>query len=218
MFAADYMRKYAFKTARIIDVGCGDGESLSMLKNITGLSNLTGMDITMHYLRKAQERTGCNIVLGSILDDELVESRRGFWDFVVMKAVLHHLIEKNRTSSYKAAKIAIRNSLSLLSQDGRLFIYEPAHGPKFLMDLVFYVKKIFSRFSSNRIELSRQWLNIGQPVVSYYEPGQIETMVKEAGGEIVEAQVIDKKRLGFVIKRTGIGLVIKKGEPREKRE
>ncbi len=211
MFAADYMRRHARKTARLIDVGCGDGESLSMLKDKAGLSDLTGMDITMHYLAKAQERTGCNIVLGSILDGELVKARRGSWDFVVMKAVLHHLIEKNRASSYRAARTAIKNSLSLLGQDGRLFIYEPAHGPKFLMDLVFHVKKVFSHLSSNRIELTRKWLNIGQPVVSYYEPGQIEAMVKEAGGEIVESRVIDTKRLGYVIKRTGVGLVIKKG-------
>src|SRR4029079_18976373 len=79
-FALSFLRGRAGESSRLIDVGCGDGATLWMIKNNAPISSLTGMDISENYLRKAAHSVGCETIHGSILDAELVTRHAGTFD------------------------------------------------------------------------------------------------------------------------------------------
>jgi SAM-dependent methyltransferase len=209
-FALDYINQHADNTTKLIDIGCGDGSTLLLIKENSRICNLTGMDISEQYLNKAKMNVQCNTIQASILDNDIIQQYRDHYDFCILGAVLHHIIKKTRKSSYRAVHRAIKNSLELLKNDGYLIIFEPTLRPKFLMDVIFYIKKFFSLFTSNRIELGFRWLNIGLPIVSYYTKSQIYDTLKTLDVFIVENKIIDKYRVGLFIQREGIGLILQK--------
>jgi hypothetical protein len=75
---------------------------------------------------------------------------------------------------------------------------------------VFWIKRILGSFISSRVELGPQWLNIAQPVVSYYTDSQVSAMIEPHPHETVESHTVDRSRLGGLLERHGIGLVVKK--------
>ncbi|VAW66211.1 hypothetical protein MNBD_GAMMA08-2669, partial [hydrothermal vent metagenome] len=95
------------------------------------------------------------------------------FDFVVVGAVLHHLIDSSRDKSRELAIQALINAVAILKPGGHLVLLEPIFSPRITMDIVFYVKKFVSKFTSGRIGLFGYWNNIGEPVVSYYDRRQL---------------------------------------------
>ncbi len=210
-FAIDFLRRHAGPEQTLIDIGCGDGATLHLVKSGTSLERLYGLDISANYLAKARELTGCETIQGSILDDALVAAHAGRFDFSTLGAVLHHLIGSNRAQSAAFARQCLRNAIELLKPGGYLIIFEPTYGPSWLMDVVFWIKKSAGRFTDQRIEIVRQWANFGQPVVSYYTPEEMDAFVADTPrAESVERVIVDRKRKGPLIRRVGLGLVIRR--------
>ena len=89
--ALSFLRE-ASPAAMLLDVGCGDGTTIEFLQQVTPIENLYGMDIAAKYLEAVRERTGCSTIQGSILDDAVISEREGTFDYVVLRAVLHHLV------------------------------------------------------------------------------------------------------------------------------
>ena len=208
-FALSFLRENGTPASKLIDVGCGDGTILSLIQQRTPLTNLTGMDISDNYLRKAEVAVRCKTISGSILDSRLVTEYAGTYDFCVLGAVLHHLIGPTRADSHRAANRCMRNTMTLLKPGGHLIVFEPTFSPAFLLPVIFYVKKLFGRFSSGRLEFGRHWANFGHPVVSFYTAKQLNEMVQEKW-EIVERTIVDSACYGFVVKRVAVGMVLRK--------
>ncbi len=210
-FAIDYLNENFREGQNLLDIGCGDGATLYLLKQKTPITSLCGIDISANYLRKAEEKIACTTIEGSILDDELVAQYAGQFDYCTLGAVIHHLIGNSRKESIAFAKQCLRNSIQLLKPGGALLIFEPTYGPSSLMTGAFWIKKLFSRLSNRRVELLRSWANLGQPIVSYYTSAQLTQMAKEtANTSIIKDDVLDNYQFLGVIERKGIGMIIKR--------
>jgi SAM-dependent methyltransferase len=204
-FALEYLNEVATDHQNILDIGCGDGATLHLIKKHTALKILFGLDMSGNYLRKAKELVDCYTIEGSILDDTILEEYRGRFNYCILGAVIHHLIGKNRKESFQYAQTCLMNAIDLLKPCGSLIIFEPTYGPSMLMGLVFWIKKIIGSLTNKRVELSMPWMNIGQPVISYCTPKQLLSLSEGiAGTKIVTSKEIDKSRLGIVIYRVGM--------------
>jgi hypothetical protein len=94
-------------------------------------------------------------------------------------------------------------------------IFEPTHGPAPLMTAVFYLKKLVGSLFSRRVEIFRRWANLGQPVVSYYTAGQLDEMIADlANARVISRSVVDESRMGILIQRKGIGLIVQNAQSR----
>ncbi len=211
-FAIDYLQQHATPEQRLLDIGCGDGATLYLLQQKTPLRNLWGLDIAANYLRKAEQQVaGCKTIEGSILDDKLVDQHAGQFQYCTLGAVIHHLIGKSRAESFQFAEQCVRNSFRLLSPGGALLIFEPTYRPSSLMTVAFWIKKFVTRFSNNRVEILRSWANLGQPIVSYYTDTQISNMVSsQPNAEVLMNEAMDNIRMAGVIRRRGMGIIVRK--------
>ena len=192
-FAIDHITKRATPTSTLLDVGCGTGTLLALLESETGISDLTGMDVSANALAVAQERVTCRTVKASILDPDVTTLLTQRFDFVVMAAVLHHLVGDSRSRSRELAAKALEQAMELLAADGHLVIVEPTFSPHSAMSMVFFVKRQTTRWATGRIEILDTWNNIGAPVVSYYSPRELHELVTAAGAEVADAHSVDSK-------------------------
>ena len=182
-----------------------------MIKNDTEIRNLVGLDIAPSYLSKARDMVGCETIEGSILDAELVKQHEGQFDVCTLGAVIHHLIGSSRKESAELGATCVKHAVQLLKPGGRLVIFEPTYSPQIAMDLVFWIKKTCTRFSSNRIELFRSWANFGEPVVSYYTPERLDGFIAKCpNAKVIQRDVMDDFRFAGVLRRRGMGLVIER--------
>jgi ubiquinone/menaquinone biosynthesis C-methylase UbiE len=96
--------------AKILDVGCGDGFHLSLLKK-SGKKNwsLEGIDIDK-YAVAAARRKGLNVHRGTVEDIDLAEES---YDLVFMIMTIEHLARPDKT---------LRSVKRLLKKGGRLVI------------------------------------------------------------------------------------------------
>jgi SAM-dependent methyltransferase len=177
--AVEWIRRLAGEGSTLVDIGCGTGNVLAYLRAETGLTRLAGIDVSPRYLEQARERVGCETHQGSILDDGLVASLAGRFDFAVLGAVLHHLVGRTRRASRERARRALVHAVSLVRPGGHLILHEPVFYPPWTMDLVFYVKRVASALTSRRLELFHYLNNLGAPVVSYYTNEDLRRIVEE---------------------------------------
>lgn len=210
-FALRFLKENASPESRVLDIGCGDGVTLALLKEHTDIADLTGMDVSEEYLKMVREKLGCRTILGSIMDPGLLAAGECAYDYCFLSAVLHHVIGRNRAQSFRAAGACLENAYTLLKPGGHLVIFEPCYGPSFMMTVVFSLKKFFARFTDNRLELFQRWINLGHPVVSYYTPEQLDEMVQKLdGAEVIIEEIVDSRRQGLLLKRTARGIILRK--------
>ena len=192
-FAIDHINEQSNADSSVLDVGCGTGMLLALIDSQTGLSDLTGMDVSTNALTVADKRVQCQTIEASILDPDLATRLDRRFDFVVMAAVLHHLVGESRKRSRELAAQSLKRAMDLLTEDGHLMIVEPTFTPRWAMSMVFLGKRQTSRLTSRRIEILDTWNNIGPPVVSYYSPGELHELVTQAGAEVVDVHNIESK-------------------------
>jgi len=211
-FAIDHVNRSPAARGSLINLGCGDGSTLEVFQRGAELSRLVGMDVSDRYLGLARDRVRCETILGSILDRPMVEQHASSFDFAVLSQILHHLIGPTRTVSHALARQAVEHALLLLRPGGSLIVFEPSYSPRALMTAVFWLKRGLSALSSDRIEIFQKWANIGQPIVSYYTPGQLRAMLRGMRGtELGVDRALATRRVGGVLQFTLLGLVATKG-------
>lgn len=181
-YMAQLIRERASTGANLADVGCGVGNTLAHLSGETGLESVVGIDISPRCLEKTEELLGCETLLGSVLDDDFVASIEARFDFVVMTAILHHLIGPSRAASLENAESGLQNGVRLLKPGGYLMVLEPVYGPRPMTATVFWMKKLVTALTTSRIELGSSWANIGPPVVSYLSSRQLVEMARRTPG------------------------------------
>jgi SAM-dependent methyltransferase len=210
-FAIEFVQKNASPESYLIDIGCGDGSTLYLIKEKTSVKFIAGMDVSKEYLKKVESNLNCDIIHGSILDLNLISKIKNSFDFCILGAVLHHIIDNNKKDSFNLAKIAINNSISILKPSGYLLILEPCSSPEYVNSLIFILKKAFSRFSVGRIEIVAKWFNIGHPIVSYYSQSEIESILSQMESvTIINKMSLSKRRFGSFIKRHRMGYILQK--------
>ncbi|MDH3426592.1 MAG: class I SAM-dependent methyltransferase [Acidimicrobiia bacterium] len=179
-FALSWLAELGGDTPSILEVGCGTGNVLEVIAAQIPGATLAGSDISEQALRIAQGRVEFEGFQASVLDADFVQSQSGRFDFVIVGAVLHHLVGRSRRSSRRTARQALENCTKLITPGGRLIVVEPTFSPSLLMWALFWLKRAVGSVTSGRVELGA-WNNLGNPVVSYIGPGELEELVREAG-------------------------------------
>lgn len=101
------------KNAHIIDVGCGNGTLLSLLKD-NGYNNLFGLDPSVDSISYLREKYGLNGIVGSVYD--IAPELHECYDVVIFSGVLEHVLYPDE---------CIKNLKKLLKPDGLLFLFMP---------------------------------------------------------------------------------------------
>lgn len=204
--AMEFLSREGRPEHALLDVGCGVGNLLEYLKQNTKIGSFCGADVSPACVAKTRERfPGCDGVVGSIVDDAFVSEMQGRrFDFVLLVAVLHHLIGPSRAASRELAERALENSLALLKPSGHLLVVEPVFYPPLAMDAVFHLKRLVTRFTEGRVGVLGYWNNIGAPVVSYYNREEVRGMLQRApAARIVRDEFYDEK-LRWVVRLAGV--------------
>lgn len=198
--AFDFMRENAAPGSTCMDIGCGAGNVLEYVKNELALS-VSGIDFAENYVARASKRCGCEVLRGSVLDDDFMSGIKKEYDFVILGAILHHLVGATRARSEELARRAVRNALKLLKKGGHLVVIENAYSPRLPLSVIFYVKRLMTAATNRRITFLNGWNNIGAPVVSFYPDEKIRAMMPV---EIIKHESIDYPDLSPIWKLAGI--------------
>ena len=114
---ADFLSGYLPHSARIVDIGCGNGGLLSTLKNL-GFSDLTGFDPSPACIAHVQSKgiDAFNITLPlNNMECSSFHPERPF-DLIVLSHVLEHVFD---------ARAVLVSLLPLLAVGGRIYIETP---------------------------------------------------------------------------------------------
>lgn len=169
-----FLRENAAPGASLLDIGCGAGNVLKLIAENSPVHDLNGLDVSPSYLAKcAAAVPGCTTHLGSILDPDLRTAADRRFTYVLVGAVLHHLVGSTRAESLQLAQQGLRSAWSLVEPGGALIIMEPTFRPHATMSMVFYAKRLVSRVTSRRVAIFGYWNNLGEPVVSYFSHDEL---------------------------------------------
>jgi len=107
-------RAMAFKDAKIVELGCGDGSLVVEVANALGIRDVYGVDIDEVALKKAEDR-GVKVFKVDLNSDPL-PFKDGFFDVVLMEEVIEHLINPDN---------AIREAHRVLKAGGAFLLSTP---------------------------------------------------------------------------------------------
>lgn len=187
------------------DLGCGTGNIIQLFGANNRIKDLAGMDIGWAYLSKCRENNpSATTYLGSILQPDLAQKVNRQFGYVLVGAVLHHLVLKTRAESFELSKQALSNAWSLVKEGGCLIVMEPTFKPRFTMSLVFHVKRIVSAITSERVALFGYWNNLGEPVVSYMSHEHVRRDMLSLPGSSLAFEECDRKKVSPLWRLCGI--------------
>ena len=199
-----FLRQDARKSSSLLDVGCGSGNVLAMMRKGTRVDELAGLDVSARYLAQCESNVpGCQTYEGSIVDASLANEIGRQYRYVLVGAVLHHLVGRTRRRSRDLTRQALENAWALVEPGGALILMEPTFRPRWVMWCLFHAKRVVGRLTSRRVPLLGYWNNIGEPVVSYYSHVEIEVAIARLGGELVLARK-ETRRLPFMWRLAGL--------------
>lgn len=211
-----FLRDDAGPAASLLDVGCGSGNVLKLIVDNTSIDDVAGVDVSAAYLEQCAKLVGCKTYLGSILDPDLKATLTRRFRYVLVGAVLHHLVGESREESLAYARQGLQNAWALVEADGGLILMEPTFRPRWVMSALFHVKRLVSGVASGRVSVFGYWNNLGEPIVSYFSHTEL---VQDASGLPGGAVVLDIKntkslpavwRLAGVRERADSVLIIRK--------
>lgn len=168
-----YLRKQAAEGASLLDIGCGSGNILRLIADNTQIAELGGLDVSPNYLEQCAQAVPCETYLGSILDDTLRTSVGRSYRYVLVGAVLHHLVGTTRRASFEMARNGMANAWQLVEAGGCLIVMEPTFRPRLVCTCLFHVKRFVSRFTRKRVSFAGRWNNLGEPIVSYFSHDEL---------------------------------------------
>lgn len=138
------------RSAHIIDVGCGLGRNLSLIREM-GFTNVAGVDINPAMVRHCREQ-GFDCYLSS---EVTVRTRK--WDVVLMFHIVEHF-------DYRSLQDFIEGYLRLLQESGSIIISTPLPSDTFYNDFDHikpYCPKAFQMafgFSDEQIQSQGKWI------------------------------------------------------------
>lgn len=200
-----FLRQDAAADATLLDIGCGAGNVLALIAANTAIGDVAGLDVSPAYLEKCSRAVaGCQTCLGSIIDPGLQAAVQRRFTYVLVGAVLHHLVGRSRAESLALAQLGLRNAWSLVEPGGALIIMEPTFRPHWAMSAVFYVKRLVSRVTSKRVAILGYWNNLGEPVVSYFSHNELSYQLSRLPKSALAGEHKRAKRLTLLLRFAGV--------------
>ena len=112
-------------TANILDLGCGNGTNMSLLKNKLGYCNVYGVDLSESQVSLAQQHV-TNVQLGNALD--YLGGSLVMFDLILAFDLIEHL---TKIEALKLIKLCFEK----LNPDGRVIFQTPNASSPFFGDL-----------------------------------------------------------------------------------
>lgn len=114
----DRIRQYGHDGMRLLDVGCATGRLLSFVDSQFHNCELWGIDISEEMAACARNISVSNHNSRIIVNDDFMEHDFGTqqYDIVILKFVLHHMADEEKT---------LLKAKQLLKQGGALLLYTP---------------------------------------------------------------------------------------------
>ena len=217
-YILSFVQKTSSSDSTFIDLGCGGGNIISCFKEKTMITNFTGVDTSVKLLEKARFKTSATIYEASVIDPDLHIFLKQHYDYAMIGQVLHHLVSSSRDSSKRNARRTLINAWRILKPGGFLLVCEPVYSPAIAGDLIFWVKKVVTSFTSRRIELGGdRYHNLGAPVVSFLTDIELFRMINGLPSSQIISWIPEVKPLSL-IKRIAcinkcqiISCIVKKG-------
>lgn len=156
---------------RLLDVGCGYGRLTMTIAEKFPKIEITGFDISDHYVKLYRERTGKKAVQGIV---EKFPQELPCFDCILCVTVLMYV------SSDKLQR-AFNEMIAHLTPKGRIILIESSHsGRPFLT--AFGLSTLVSRFRSEK--------TVPETGGHAFHNAEIETLVKTA-----QARIVDQRRM-----------------------
>lgn len=148
---------------KILDVGCGDGFFLELLRDL-GFQRLSGIDLSEPMLRRARMK-GLKVNKGNIYDIKNIQD----YDVILLMDVLEHL---------EQPKLGLKKLYNALKTNGILFLNIPVCDSisKRVIRLI---------FSKTRAKQMKNW---DETHIGSYSRKEVIDMLKETGFNILEAK------------------------------
>jgi ubiquinone/menaquinone biosynthesis C-methylase UbiE len=125
--------KYINDNLRILDLGCGDGNSIKYFRSYFPNSKIYGADISSKSIEVAKSKNLTDVQLLTF-DGENIPYQSKFFDIIFLAGVIHHVPEDQRSS-------LLSEVYRVLGDQGRLYIFENnPHNPinrKIVRDCIF---------------------------------------------------------------------------------
>ncbi len=186
---AQLLPPFLHREDRILDIGCGTGRLLSMLKQ-SGYERVQGIDQSPDAVNIALEKYGIKVRNGSIFDYE-----EGGFDFIIACHVLEHIVD---LSSF------LQRIYRMLATDGRVYIEVPdLYQFEDFADIESprpwaYVRDLFTHFTPEH--------------VNFFSPVSLRNLMVSIGFEEVHCETHPVGVIASVWKRQAIQRDLK-GEP-----
>jgi SAM-dependent methyltransferase len=195
----EFLQGDARPGASLLDFGCGSGNVLKLIVENSPVDDISGVDVSSAYLDQcAGELPGCRTYMGSILDPGLQATIGRRFRYVLVGAVLHHLVGDGRKESLAYAREGLASAWCFVEAGGALILMEPTFRPHWVMSALFHVKRLVSRVTSGRVALFGYWNNLGEPVVSYLSHEELVQKVRTLAGADIVLDLKKTKRLPAV--------------------
>jgi SAM-dependent methyltransferase len=115
------LQKYVAIKSRIIEIGCGKGDNLIILKN-KGFNNLIGLEPAFDYFKELQKINGIRFFNQSLSEFATEFNGKAKFDCVILSHMLEHFVEPEK---------ALRIIANIMKPEGVLYILLPyLYGPK----------------------------------------------------------------------------------------
>lgn len=118
-----YLRRYPKPSLRMLEIGCGNGESIAQIAELAERSGiisrkclaLKGWDVSAAGIREAQAR-GLDAEIKDVTHPDAARNDPGRYDIVIFSEVLEHLVDTGA---------AMRTIRTILAADGGLLLTTP---------------------------------------------------------------------------------------------
>jgi len=115
LYEIQYILKHLGNAKSLLDYGCGDGSALLLIKELTYIEELIGIDISSYFIKIAREKLGPQVKLYTA-DFNVIKS--GFeTDITISLGILPYLFEDSIVSQYlsliKSPKVILRTPCSV---------------------------------------------------------------------------------------------------------
>lgn len=102
---------------RILDIGCGTGDILEVLKAYQPQVQYVGVDISATYIETARTRFGNGGTFMCGYLDETMLQKLGMFDIVLMQGLLHHITDAEAIGFIRLLAGALREQGCILTAD-----------------------------------------------------------------------------------------------------
>jgi len=109
------LKNYITIKSRIIEIGCGNGENLAMLKS-KGFNNLIGLDPSLECSRELQKIYGIKFFNQSLSKFAIEFNDKEKFDCVILSHVLEHFVEPDKS---------LRTIANIIKPEGIIYILVP---------------------------------------------------------------------------------------------